>query len=640
MFLSKLNIKGYKGFNEEFSIEFNDGFTVLVGENGSGKSAIIDAIRLLLLEDEYGRTGVIDSNFHRSVEQPAKSKGANEIAIRSIFDDLDDNEQVAYLPWLDLHDTHKAILNLKIENKEDQHGRFKRTVWGSDSATGIFEWELLNAISCVYLPPLRDAEEKLKAYRGSRLSRLLKNLREESSDGEQHPLEKRVTDFNKELLDDDTIKKANQAIKSNLKQTMGTVFGQDAMIQFSEVNFDRIVERLKLLYYPRIPEEGKKHREDLFRELEENSLGYNNILYLATVLVELEGLSKKKTLHKILLIEEPEAHLHPQLQIRLLQYLEFSAKAEKIQVIVTTHSPTIAASVGLDSMKVLTFEVGRNPICTSISKCGLNEHSKFFLERWLDVTKSTLLFAKGILLVEGITETLLIPELAKIVIKEKNKEKNAESENKDLPTSLEDYGVSVINMGGKWFKHFFQLFKGYTIKEEQPTSTNPCPDTKKENEIIVTEKIPIKCAGITDCDPLKEEQPTSKNPCPCTNIEVKLIEELLANSANCRLFKNLKTLEYDLALADNNLQIMSKVYLNMVETDGAIKQALTKHADTDWSNKNESEKSETAKWLLDHIEKIKGEFAQRLAAEISLSKPQFVVPKYIKDAILWCINEL
>lgn len=190
MYLSSIKIKGYKVFNQEFTVNLNSGLNILVGENGSGKSTVIDAIRLILLEDEYGRSGIEASDFHRPIDQPAKSKGAGKIEIKTEFDSLNDDEQVAYLPWLNINTPMKAILNLSIENKEDARGRFKRKIWGNESESGLFEWELLNRIACIYLPPLRDAEDKLKAYKGSRLARLLKNLKKAENPNELHPLEK------------------------------------------------------------------------------------------------------------------------------------------------------------------------------------------------------------------------------------------------------------------------------------------------------------------------------------------------------------------------------------------------------------------------------------------------------------------
>jgi predicted ATP-dependent endonuclease of OLD family len=613
MHISKLEITGYKGFENPFAIKFNKDLTVLVGENGSGKSAIIDALRLLLLEDEYGRSGVSQSDFSRHVTLPAAAPGAEKIYLKCSFDALAENESVAFLPWLDALDPERASLSLVINNKENERGKFKRTFWGGESASGIFEWELLDAINCIYLPPLRDAEDKLNAYKGSRLSRVLKHLKTEPKEGTPHPLEKSAMEFNEQLLSEDTIQKANASIRKYLIESIGTVLGQDALIQFSEVSFDRIVERLRLLFYPKPPERDRARPREFFRELRENSLGYNNLLYLATVLAELEGLRKSETLHKMLLIEEPEAHLHPQLQIRLLQYLQEISGQEHVQVIVTTHSPVIASSVSLDAINVLTIpNGGGNPISTPLADCELEERSKFFLERWLDITRSTLLFARGVLLVEGIAEALVIPELAKFVIQDIPVNTAAST-----PKNLADYGVSIISLGGSFFHHFVQLFKGAT-----------------ENGAV---GIPVRCAGLIDNDPDKDSKPTPSSPAQSKNPRIGLVAELQGNT-HCRMFSNLKTFEYDLALEGNNLQLMNKVLIDLWQPEGEVKAEARKNAGTDWSTKGEDEKADAAFWLLDHIENKKGEFAQLLAYELRKEASIVSVPSYIKDAVLWSIG--
>lgn len=615
MFLSKIRIKGYKGIGEEFAVSFNKGLNVIVGENGSGKSTILDAIRLILCEDEYSRSGISDSCFHRPLSVPAKATGADKIVIKAELAGLTENEKVAYLPWLDINSIDVAKLNLSIDNKEDYQGKYKRKVWGNESENGIFEWELLNRINCIFLPPLRDAEEKLKAYRGSRLARLLKNLRK--GEDETHELEKKFSRFNRELLSDESIKEANSAIRKNVQKSVGLVFGQETSIQFTEINFNRIVERLKLLFFPVVQDASLDPA--YFRELDENSLGFNNILYISTILAELDGLSGGETFHKVLLIEEPEAHLHPQLQIRLFKHLQERALQDDLQIIVTTHSPTLASAIDLDAIKVVTSKSpGCLPVFTSLSGCRIDSNSKDFLGRWLDVTKSTLLFAKAVILVEGIAEALVLKELAKIILKKWGEENLL----KTYHGSLDDYGISIINMNGIYFKHFFSLFSGY--------------NKDGDGDIASTDYVPIKCVGLTDNDPASSAKPTVSQPSPGNNPQLYLVKELEANSKNCRLFTNLKTFEYDLAMEGNNLAVMASVQLELTTTDGQNRVYLNNITAKDWENVGDDLKAEAAFWLLNHIDK--GEFAQRLASYLSSHKVDFRIPQYISNAFKWVIE--
>lgn len=621
MYIEKLIIKGYRIFNEEFAVTFNKGLNIIIGENASGKSTVIDAIRLILLEDEFGKAGINDTDFHRPISQPSQSKGVDRISIKCQFSQLSQEEQVIYLPWLDLNNPEQAYLNLAIENKEDNRGKFKRKVWGNESQTGLFEWELLNRISCIYLPPLRDAEDKLRAYKGSRLARLLKSMKTEDPGGAAHPLEQKFATLNKSLLQDETVKSANKFIRDNIINSVGSIFGQDASLQFSEINFDRIVERIRLLFYPNLPQPGSQTGLEMFRELNENSLGYNNILYLATILAEFEGASDEhQSLHKILLIEEPEAHLHPQLQIRLLQYLNQKASENKIQIIVTSHSPTLSSSVNLDAIKVMTIPNGTNiPSYTSVSKCGYSPNSKNFLERWLDITKALLFYAKGILFVEGIAESLVMKELSKYILRDL-RIANPQIVYHD---NLEEYGISIISLNGIYFDHFFPLFQGYKMNGAIPEACDG---------------IPIKCSGLTDNDPPKIDRPTPLAPVQGTNSKLYLVADLAGNSANCRLFSNLKTFEYDLALEENNLSLMAAVFLQLVTTNGPIRRRAEWIRDRDWSIIPVSRKAIFAYWLLDKIEGKKGEFAQLLAQKLSEDGVQFRSPQYIIDAIKWLVE--
>lgn len=624
MHIQELTVAGFRSFSQPFKVGFNPGLNVIVGENGAGKTAIISALRQLFVDSEAGRYSVADQDFHQGFDALSTRAGQFSIAVK--FDGLEKDEQIAFLNWQNADDIYQ--LNLHVENREFR-GRHKRNLWAG-KAKATVEADTLDLIRCIYLPPLRDAEDKLSNGTRSRLAKLLKavckkDLKAHEEAGTKHPLVEKVETFNNELADDDDsdIKRANKLIGDALENAIGQHFAQGTRLQFSENDFSRIVEGLRLLYFPDLSAADAA----LFRSLSENSLGFNNLIYMASILAELTLASAMRDqdtgYFHLLLIEEPEAHLHPQLQTRLLRYLSQVAGRQSVQVIVTTHSTVLASAVPVNA--IIHVGCTPDPVATQISACGLADESRNFIDRWLDVTKSNLLFARGLIFVEGIAEAIVVPELAKLVLKNQSLGRQ----------TLEDLGVSVINLNGIYFKHFMQFY----------CNLNPV-HPKAEN-------IAIRCAGLTDLDPAKTEtvnvagvdvtrdiKPHAGNLYPGLNHALKLVPDI-AKSANARLMVGMyKTFEYDLAMEGNNIATMARILGEAWPTNGVNKKRILAIADGGiyWAIAQSNEKAEVAFELLELIDCAdmgKGLFAQLLADELAMSKTVLTVPKYIQDAVHW-----
>lgn len=621
MYISEIKIEGYKNCNDKSTISFNPGLNILVGENASGKTTIIDAIRMVLRDSE--QKYVTEEDFYKSFDKEERKKN---ISIDLKMENLSPEERITFLSWCNAK--FEAELHLEIEKESNQKGYFKKSIWGGKSKSSAFEEETFDYIDTIYLPALRNAEEKLTNGKKSRLALLLKHQYKDKAREEK--LVEAFNNFNQSIIKNEDknyseIEQAKKDINTAMKESMGTVFGQSVNLQFSESSFVSILQNIKMVFFPHMGEMDEKK----FRDVAINSLGYNNLLYIATVFAELEVVNKNNSLFTVLLIEEPEAHLHPQIQSKLIKYLQKMAnEKQNLQIIVTTHSAVIAASVGVDAIiHIKGTETGIT--AKKIFDFQLDDNVKKYLNRWMDITKSTLLFSKGVILVEGICEAMLLPALAAIVLAEYN-----QGRDETLPASLEEAGVSVVNVNGINFKYFFPLFydtEGWDI-----------------------ERLPIRCSGITDKDPksieiVDEEGKKKKQkvyPIETEEVEggneaIGLAEEL-ESTKQARLYvASLKTFEYDLAMCGNfalMAEVIKEGWQTGDENRSGVKAECKKIIDknNEYDGDNESRRKD-AKYIYEHIDSDelgKGIFSQLLLEKIEQGK-EVKIPSYIKKAIIW-----
>ena len=165
-------------------------------------------------------------------------------------------------------------------------------------------------------------------------------------------------------------------------------------------------------------------------------LGSNNLLFMAS---ELLLLANEEEGNRLLLIEEPEAHLHTQRQLRVMHSLQDQAAKTGMQIIVTTHSPNLASAIDLNNIVII--KTGKAfPLAEGFTELGTADYR--FLTRFLDVTKANLFFACGVVIVEGDAENILLPTLAALIGRDFTK-----------------HGVSIVNVGGVGLRRYGAIFQ-------------------------------------------------------------------------------------------------------------------------------------------------------------------------------------
>ncbi|MBY3036969.1 ATP-dependent nuclease [Rhizobium laguerreae] len=441
MFISEIFAQGFRCFEpaSPLQLKLTPGLNILVGPNDAGKSAIIDAVRYALWTrgDDYLRPDELD--FYVD----AAGVRAAEFTITCTFDALTPDEESRFLEWC-TNERGKLRLHICIRSTRrlspgggsiitTQHRA------GKDGEGLPIDGEVREYLKATYLKPLRDAERELRAGRRSRLSRILGAMPQMGPESKPGAVGGKLT-----LLD--TLKAADKDVRDNtavrgIASNVNTdfldklSFADDPLVATLDLgahgSFDQVLERFELYLNAKVGG-GRVQR----------GLGYNNLLFMAAELLLLQSHPDQIP---FLLIEEPEAHLHPQHQTLFMEVLSArtavgAGEAQKqVQVLLTTHSPQLAAGADLETMTIM---VGHQafPLAAAYTRLDLSDYE--FLRRFLDATKANLFFARALIVVEGDGENLLLPALAE-----------------KLGRPLSRHGVSIVNVGHRGLFRYSRILQ-------------------------------------------------------------------------------------------------------------------------------------------------------------------------------------
>jgi len=259
-------------------------------------------------------------------------------------------------------------------------------------------------ITCTFAQALRDVVSDLKSYRSNPLLALLRGTESTIRIEDAERITATVAQLNTDISALPEIKNIADGIQTTLQSTVGHAYSPTVGVESALPDqIDRLLQRLavKVSDGP-----GTTYLADLA----DQGLGGANLIYLALKLLEYEvKLSTDRVAH-FLLIEEPEAHIHTHIQKTLFE----NQSMRKTQVIVSTHSTHISSAARIQSVNVLARRIDHAEVFQPAN--GLDLRTVARAERYLDAVRSTLLFAKGVILVEGQAELVMIPAMLKAVL--------------------------------------------------------------------------------------------------------------------------------------------------------------------------------------------------------------------------------
>lgn len=682
MYISKIEINNYKNFKSN-QIEFNEGVNVIIGHNNAGKSNLLRAMALIFSSSVRKNLSIDDFNKTISLEELKVQPPSVNISItlsQENNEELMGDDLVIVSQWLTkLEEPYEAKIHyefcLPLKFHEEYQKMLSTTtaineaweiidrnflrlytykIYGGNLENQIaVDGEYLKKFDFQFLDAIRDVERDMFSGKNALLKNVLEFFMDfdiksneglDDGDKERQIKDKKMEFENQAKILMDSL---NNRMLEGKKQILSYSKDIGASFDNAEPNFAGSITDIELYSALKLI---VQYQTGIQLPITHNGLGYNNLIFMSLLLAKMQVdanesyLGSNAKVFPMLVIEEPEAHLHPSMQRQFLKFLKQNLKGNKVrQIFITTHSTHITGALNLDELICLYKSDNETHVSYPGKVFMDNEESKKYVQRFLDATKSNMLFAEKIILVEGLAEQLLMSIFAEYMGK-----------------SLEDHHVAVINVGGKYFDHFLNLF-----------NTN---NTAAINRRVVC---------ITDRDPerkdLTTEKPSYKKCYPfemqidSTTYEYKINQQGKNYSPNIAFFLQDetygKTLEYDLIrynptfeglITDsmsnkqeikdlmnlfkggNDIEDLYSQLSNSKENTRII--AALKHDELNWTDDHKKIALIAARYL-NSVGKGVNALELAYALEENLSKRdaegyiEFGVPDYIKDAIEWvCEN--
>lgn len=648
MYLKKLEIKNFRLWKDTI-IELEQQSTVIVGKNNTGKTSFMDLMLLFVknqlptfddypLEEREKLYKQVQKYLKQEIDFDNLSSSFLLPSAKMYIDYSLENEDES-LGFLSpfIIDTDDSITEVCVDatymfvaTQEQFNELFPKEILNhNDIASEIREIIEINFSSLIKLnfftinPKHNNKKRKIdyqefkdlfpvfaiKAERTmdesevsneSPLKSILTTIFNPQLDSSMEEFKEEVENLN--LLCKNTNQKTQQAINESLNKIVqnsirfGYPSGEDQkLIAKSHIELEKQILKSVDLYY-----NDTNANEALPSTY--NGLGYKNLVKIELQLINFANQLENHINNSIPLvfIEEPESHMHPQMQQKFIEYIEEYCKkiseTKKLQIIITTHSSHIVNSTEFEKIRYLQKDNCTVSVKNLNDFCKQENSNKKFLEKYLTLNKCDLFFADKAILIEGTAERLLIPDMIE-------KLDAAEKFEKDDITLRSQY-YTLIEVGGAYAYRFIPFMKFLNI----PT-------------LIITD---IDSVGDDDKKCLVSEGKKT------SNATIKhWFKDMLNKKENVPTINDIKSLNDSDKTIDN-------IHLEyQVEENGLCGRSLEeaiKNANRELFSL-EGDLSESDIDYNPSIDGTKTDFAMDLIFEEN--KQNYKVPKYIENGLIW-----
>lgn len=675
MYINKIHIRNYRNF-ADFTMEFHNGLNVIIGANNSGKTGLLCAINLLnspsdITVDDFNKNNLL--NYSELYLDNAPSIEIEySISHRIREDNTDDESIIRLLPFLGIKEITenrqekdgvaeyniaariRAVYSLDVKHLEEYKQAVTNEVGDFETYLSVLKRFVEKYYSWNYTNGVSDTKAEQKAVTDIFDIRFIGA--ERTSDEVRKETKQEIVSFTKDstyAAEYDKFKRDVTGDIENLLSPSITKLSDLFENEKNEIGLEKgnvsIASRINADFSlaDTYTTEVRDTKSGYTLPLKYNGLGYNNLIDIY-MLIKLTEVRPGKDF-RILCLEEPEAHLHPAMQYKLFKYLRNLDDNNGLnqQIFVTTHSSNISAVAGLDNMFMIAYDRrnGSAPNCTQQSlreqftdkaeDSKAKAEAKAHLTKFLDVTRSDMLFSDRVILVEGIAEKLLMPLFMEIC---------------ECP--YEDEHVSIVEIGGKHFNYFVELFNGNAVEKRVLCITD------KDFKWIDTGKLSTFSAYEGD----KPTHITNlENDFKIDNFRIRTQtnggrtfedEFFLANMGNDDVAKLLFKKAVSAPVCDFLDKYgfdISTWEAHIEEMDGRARKLIEKYIeayknreDTSPDKAIEYEKLVFAEIYLHYAKSKKGAVALEILTDDGLTdedgSSKIVVPQYIKEGLAWLLS--